>query len=222
LRAEALFRDAMMYGIMLSRERAKPKYSAGRMVRILRPNEVLARLKNLGANISQQTLRRYEAWGIIDEPQRCHGGKGHGNITDYDPVVIEEAYAAYMMLNADIMLDHYTRIKANPEGKTPGVPVSLIRETAAAMAGGVSFEQFSADKSIPRMVKSLAECWLWLQAYVKYRPPDRCGLVIYVLGENGDNIAAIGDIRRDHRIKDQFSKHYVVTIQNDEWELKKE
>ena len=100
--AEKMFWDNANYNKNMSHRQAKPK---GRgILRIMRPDIILKKLKELGVEISERTLQRYVKEGLVPMPERKSGGRGKGKITDYPESTVAEAYASYCLMHGDIKL----------------------------------------------------------------------------------------------------------------------
>lgn len=95
--AEKLFYDNVAYGWRMSKARAKPRvHNIMRWLKIT-PDEVVAKLKVLGVNITRRTLLNYEKDKLIPEPKRGGAGRGKGRTTDYPDETPAEFYASHTL-----------------------------------------------------------------------------------------------------------------------------
>ena len=66
------------------------------------PEEVKEKVGALGFQIKQTTLQNYRRWGLVTPPVTKTLGRGKGRLTEYDPIVPGEIYAAQRMMKSDL------------------------------------------------------------------------------------------------------------------------
>jgi len=64
----------------------------------MKPNDVIEQLKELGVDISRETLRRWVNANLIPEPERGNLGRGQGRYSEYPQETVWEAFAAWHLL----------------------------------------------------------------------------------------------------------------------------
>ena len=94
-----LHRENTIYNTVLSkayqkgqRGRVRVELYYGGEVFVLEPDEVIAKLKGLGVDISRKTLYNWEKWGLIPEPVFRNS-----RTTEYPDHAWAEAYASYRL-----------------------------------------------------------------------------------------------------------------------------
>lgn len=90
--AEKLFKDNVRHNTRLAKSGAKPRCWAHK--RLLKPDDVVAILKERGLSISRRTLLDWEARGLIPVARRGSYGRSGGKWTDYPAHTIDEAVTA--------------------------------------------------------------------------------------------------------------------------------
>jgi hypothetical protein len=95
--AEFEFWDNVFYNASLAKCRARPRLRG--FGPIMRADDVLEKLSELGVNITERTLQKYAKEGLIPMPFRKSAGRGRGRIVDYADDTPAEAYAAWLFLN---------------------------------------------------------------------------------------------------------------------------
>ena len=67
--------------------------------KLVRPQEVLEKLSDLGVVASQRSLQDYAKKGLIDKPTRQSLGRGAGSTSDYNDYAPYHYYASWMFLH---------------------------------------------------------------------------------------------------------------------------
>lgn len=104
------------------------------------PEEVKEKVAALGFPIKQTTLQNYRRWGLVTPPTTKTLGRGKGRLTEYDPIVPGEIYAAQRMMKSDLgfstarIARFRARFCALPNPDAPWPP-DLITQAGALLWG---------------------------------------------------------------------------------------
>ena len=96
-RAERVFWDNAGYNAMLAKRRSMPRNRG--FVRVMRPDMVLERLKELGIEVTERTLQKYVKAELVPMPVRKSAGRGKGRIADYAKETPEEFFASHRLMH---------------------------------------------------------------------------------------------------------------------------
>lgn len=155
--AKKLFYDNANYNASLASAHSKVKYKGilwgGKQVT---PAEVLESLKELGLEITQRTLQRYENSGLIPIPKRGSGGRGKGKFTDYAPETVWEAYVAHYFMHNKIFDWSSEKVAAIRNISLNGVKKDKLSGQSSRIPGIMDYEIF---------------IWRLYALYTKYKLP---------------------------------------------------
>lgn len=100
--------------------------------------QVLRGLLDLEAAVGPRTLKNYVAWGLVPEPKVNYG---RGNLTEYAPETVAEAFASWKLMHEDV--------KLSPE------KVSEVRGIALHLENGnyFSISDLKADNQLKTLTK---------------------------------------------------------------------
>jgi hypothetical protein len=93
-------------------------------VRVISPDEFIEKLEALGISLTRRTLLNYERGGLIRPAKRGGGGTG-GFWTEYPLNVVDEVYAAWMLLHGQYGDESLRELFG---GICPKVPPKVVRE----------------------------------------------------------------------------------------------
>ena len=97
------------------------------------PDEVLEKMKRAGITLSRPSLSRYEANKLIPQSVRGGGGRGVGLTSNYPDNTVEEAIAAWRLLNGDWGGDDTKKLFGNKPPRIPFEAVAAARKVAPAL-----------------------------------------------------------------------------------------
>ena len=99
------------------------------------PEEVKEKVAALGFPIKQTTLQNYRRWGLVTPPTTKTLGRGKGRLTEYDPIVPGEIYAAQRMMKSDLGFST--------------ARIARFRARFCALPNGVSLSASGSASAIP-------------------------------------------------------------------------
>ena len=108
------------------------------------PKEAVQALRKIGIPMTDRTLLSYQQQGLIPNPKRGAYGGG-GRWTDYPDEVVEEAYAAYVMLHGKYYDEGVAELLAQKPFPLSVQSLVKIREHALELQEEEDFYQRESD-----------------------------------------------------------------------------
>ena len=143
-RAERVFWDNAGYNAMLAKRRSMPRNRG--FVRVMRPDMVLERLKELGIEVTERTLQKYVKAELVPMPVRKSAGRGKGRIADYAKETPEEFFASHRLMHGPKRCT-VKQVSADRKKALSMDIKALLRETFfGALEHVTAIEWFRSDK----------------------------------------------------------------------------
>lgn len=115
---------------------------------LVKGEEILARMKELGAAVTLRTLQRYETAGLLPPAERGWGEGGFGRYAVYCPLAAAEFYASYSLVHRYLWKVRFEDVHA-------------VREVALKLERNI-WARDELQAFISNNDDKMAAVWYWL------------------------------------------------------------